>query len=112
MALGAGRGRFIAQFLTESMLLALMGAGLGLLIAQWGIAALRALAPAYTPGAESAAIDARVLGFTMLIAIATGAIFGIAPALGSAGLDVNENLKEGGRSSTSGRGRQRLRSAL
>lgn len=112
MVLGAGRGQIIAQFLTESMLLALMGAGLGLVIAQWGIGALIALAPAYTPGAESAAIDARVLVFTMLIAFVTGAIFGIAPALGCAGVDVNENLKEGGRSFTSGRRRQRLRGAL
>jgi len=112
MALGAGRGRIIAQFLTESMLLALMGAGLGLVIGQWGISALTMLAPAYTPGAESATIDARVLVFTMLIAFVTGAIFGIAPALGGAGIDVNESLKEGGRSSTAGGRRQRLRSAL
>lgn len=112
IALGAGRGRIIAQFLSESLLLALMGAACGILLAQWGMQGLLAIAPAFTPGVESATIDSRVLVFTVLIAILTGAVFGIAPALGGAGMDVNENLKEGGRSSTPGRARQRLRSAL
>ena len=112
MALGAGRRRIAAQFLAESVLLALIGAGAGLLLAQWGISGLLAIAPAFTPGVESVSIDGRVLVFTALLAIVTGVIFGIAPALGGASLDVNENLKEGGRSSTAGRARQRLRSAL
>ena len=112
MALGAGRGRIVAQFLAESVLLAVVGAAGGLLLAQWGLQGLLALAPAFTPGVESANVDSRVLAFTVLIAVLTGVIFGIAPALGGAGLDVSENLKEGGRSSTTGRARQRLRSAL
>ena len=112
MALGAGRGRIVAQFLAESVLLALIGAAGGFLLAQWGLQGLLAIAPAFTPGVESATVDSRVLVFTLLIAMVTGVIFGIAPALGGAGLDVSENLKEGGRSSTAGRARQRLRSAL
>jgi putative ABC transport system permease protein len=112
MALGAGRGRIVRQLLTESMLLALVGAGLGVLLAQWGIGALLALAPAFTPGVESAAIDFRVLAFTLAVAVAAGAIFGIAPALGGTAINVSENLKDGGRGSTAGRQRLRLRSAL
>ena len=112
LALGAGRRRILAQFLTESLLLALAAAALGLLLAAWGMSGLVALAPADTPGVASASIDGRVLAFTILIAVLTGVIFGIAPALAAAALDVNENLKEGGRGSTSGRRRQSLRSAL
>ncbi|HTT61055.1 MAG TPA: ABC transporter permease [Bryobacteraceae bacterium] len=112
LALGAGRRRILAQFLTESLLLALAAAALGLLLAAWGMSGLVALAPADTPGVASASIDGRVLAFTILIAVLTGVIFGIAPALGAAALDVNQNLKEGGRGSTSGRRRQSLRSAL
>ena len=112
MALGAGRGRIVRQLLTESMLLALTGAGLGLFVAEWGLGALLALAPAFTPGVESAAIDFRVLAFTLAAALAAGAIFGIAPALGGTAIDVSENLKDGGRGSTAGRQRLRLRSVL
>jgi len=112
LALGASRGRMIAQFLTESVLLAMLGAALGLLLASWGMSGLVALAPGDTPGMESVSIDWHVLAFTILIAVTTGVIFGIAPAWRATALDVNENLKEGRRGSTSGPRREGLRRAL
>ncbi len=111
-ALGAGRGRLIRQFLAESGLLAITGGVLGLLLAGWGIDALIALAPPDTPGLEYVRLDARVLGFTLLISLATGILFGFAPALSASKSHVNETLKEGGRSSTGGPSRNRLRSFL
>lgn len=110
-ALGAGRSRLIQQFLVESTLLASMGGALGFLLASWGIGALVALAPQDTPGLESVRFDARVFAFALLASLATGILFGLAPAFGAARSYSSEALKEG-RSTTASSGRTRLRSFL
>jgi putative ABC transport system permease protein len=111
-ALGAGRWRLIRQMLTESTLLAVLGGAGGLLLAKWGVDLLTALKPANLPRVSSIGIDGWVLAFTLGVSILTGILFGLVPALSASKLDVNEALKEGGRASTGGRSRQRVRSVL
>ena len=115
-ALGADSGRMIRQLLTESVLLASFGGGLGVLIAAGGTRALVALSPSIlflvAPGLDAAAISGGVLGYALLVSLATGFLFGLAPALGMSRPDVAQALKGGGRGSTeSGRG-HRLRGYL
>lgn len=96
-ALGASRGRILRQLLTESLLLSIVGGGLGLMLAFWGTqAALRRLPPGL-PRAPEVGIDGRVLLFTVLVSIACGIFFGFAPALRGAGANLHDTLKEGGR---------------
>lgn len=109
-ALGAGRCRVIGQLLTESMLLAVAGGALGLLLAQLSFAGLLRLAPA-AEVAGGLHLDGRVLGFALLASIVTGILFGLAPALRTARVDLAESLKQGGRSAT-GAGAGRVRRAL
>ncbi|HEX8144774.1 MAG TPA: ABC transporter permease [Pyrinomonadaceae bacterium] len=111
-ALGAGRLRIIRQLLTESLLLSVMGGGLGMLIAMWGIDLLVAASPANLPRIREIGLDAYVLGFTAAVSILTGILFGLVPALQSSRLDLTESLKEGGRGSTDGLRRNRVRSLL
>jgi putative ABC transport system permease protein len=111
-ALGAGRLRLIRQLLTESVLLSVVGGALGLVLAYGEIRLLLGLNPANIPRLSEIGIDGRVLGFTFLIAILTGIIFGLAPALQASKTDLNEALKEGARGSTGGINRQRVRSLL
>ncbi|MEK6299741.1 MAG: ABC transporter permease [Acidobacteriota bacterium] len=111
-ALGAGRLRLIRQLLTESLVLALIGGALGLLFAFVGIKLLVSLNPPNIPRLSEVGVDVRVLGFTLLVSILTGIIFGLAPALQASKPDLNEMLKEGSRGSTGGRGGRRVRGVL
>jgi putative ABC transport system permease protein len=111
-AVGAGRWRLAGQALTESVLLALLGGLAGLVVANWGINLLRQITPPdlLVLGADHVRLDPTVLAFTLLLSIVTGLIFGILPAWQLASQDVNESLKEGGRSPAGVR--RRLRVAL
>jgi putative ABC transport system permease protein len=111
-ALGAGRKRVVRQLLTEALLLALMAGALGLLIASWGIAILIRFSPADVPRVASIQMDGWVLLFTMALSLATGMLFGLAPALQVSRANIVDALKEGALSTTAGRGRHTLRSAL
>jgi predicted permease len=96
-ALGAGPGRVVRQLLTESILLALAGGTLGLLIAAWGTqAAIKAL-PEALPRAEEIHLDGRVLLFTVAASLLAGILFGLVPAFKTSRTDIHETLKEGGR---------------
>jgi putative ABC transport system permease protein len=108
-ALGAGRLLLIRQALTESSLLALVGAALGWLLAQWGVDLIVALSPENLPRFDEISVDRRVLVFTLLMTCFSGLVFGLAPALQSSQVDLNATLKEGGRSGAEGFRRNRLR---
>lgn len=111
-ALGAGRGRLVSQVLTESVVLALLGAGVGLIFAWVGVAALSALEPANIPRVAEVAIDPAVLAFTLALALGTALAFGALPAVQAARADLAGGLRSHTRTTTAGRGRQRFRSAL
>jgi predicted permease len=104
-ALGASQGRVARQLLTESILLALVGGGLGLLLAAWGTRAALGVLPAALPRAEQVGLDARVLIFTAAISLLAGVFFGLTPALKTSGPDLHETLKEGGRGASGTRHR-------
>jgi putative ABC transport system permease protein len=112
-ALGAGRGRLVRQMLAESVLLSMVGAGAGLLLAWWATMALRTTVAARLPveRLEQVGIDGRVLLFTIAAALFSALVFGIAPALSSTGARLTDTMKDGGRSGTAGRG-ARVRGAF
>jgi putative ABC transport system permease protein len=111
-ALGADRRRVIRQLLTESLLLSLGGGVLGLLLAWWGAEGLVKLIPEDVPRLAEINIDHWVFGFTLLISVVTGVVFGLAPALQASKIELTEAMKEGSRSAGGGGGRGRLRGAL
>jgi putative ABC transport system permease protein len=109
-ALGAGRGRLVAQLLTESTLLSLAGGAFGLLFAAWTVGLLTTFVQRFTPRTGEVAIDLRVLAFTAAVSILTGVVFGTLPATASR-VDVAGAMKQGARG-TAGVGRQRIQRAL
>ena len=112
VALGARRSRLIRQFLTESIALSILGGIVGLTIAYAGLIILKTFIPENISQARAIAIDYKVLGFTLLVSIATGLIFGLAPALQSLRFNQIETLKEGGRDAATGGSGKRLRGLL
>jgi putative ABC transport system permease protein len=111
-ALGASRARVVRQLLTESVLLSLLGGVLGLVLAVWWSRLLVALGQDDIPRALQVGIDWRVLGFTFVVSVTTGVVFGLVPALNSSKTQLTETLKEGTRGSGEGARRNRLRNVL
>jgi predicted permease len=112
VALGAKRSRLIRQFLTESVLLSTSGGLVGLAIAYGGLFLLKAFIPENISQARDISIDLKVLAFTFLVSVATGLIFGLAPAIQAARFNQIDTLKEGGRDAATGGSGQRLRGLL
>jgi predicted permease len=96
-ALGASSGRLTRQVLTESLVLAAIGGGAGVLVALWGTSALMAMSPPDLPRAEQVGVDGPVVAFAAIVALLTGLIFGVAPALQARAVSLGSVLREGGR---------------
>ena len=104
-ALGASRGRIVRQLVTESLAIALAAGALGTVFAVGGVRVLVACLPAGFPRAAEIRLDAGVFAVTLLVAVVTGLLFGLVPAVTSARSDLQQSLREGGRGATGG-GRQ------
>lgn len=111
-ALGASRARLVRQMLAESLLISMVGGSLGIGIAAGGVRALTSLLPANFPRAGAIQLNVVVFGFTFLIALGTGFLFGLAPALQAARTDLQQTLRESGRSATADIRHMSLRNAL
>ena len=112
MALGAARGRIVQQVLTESLILALPGGLAGVAIAYFAVSALNTWKPLVLDRYPAISIDLRTLAFTFVLTLATGLVFGMAPALGSARTRIQESLKAAGLAQSGSRGATRLRQLL
>lgn len=112
VALGAGRWNLIRQMLTESLLLAVVGSGLGVLLAVWGVEILKRIGAQTVPRLQEVGIDGTVLSVTLVVTVLTGILFGLVPALTTARPRLGEALKEGGRGSTDGARRNFMRHVL
>src|SRR6185436_4345225 len=108
-ALGAGRSRIVRQLLTESLLVAVIGGALGMLLAVWGTKALLALAPSDLPRLTAVQVDLRILLLSFGASLACGVIFGLVPALAASKTDLVTSLKESDRTDSAGATRQWLR---
>jgi len=111
-ALGAGRGRIVRQLVTESLVVSMVGGVLGVVVASWAIGPLLRLAPTAIPRLADTRIDTGVLLFAVALSIATGVLFGLAPAITASRPDPQAALNDAGRGSTAGRSRGRFRTAL
>jgi len=111
-ALGAARGRLIRQLLTESLLIALLGGALGLMLALWGTELITSLGREFIPSMSQVEIELPVLLFTLAVSVGAGILFGLAPAVKLSHPDLNEGLKEGGRVAGGDPGQRRLRNGL
>jgi predicted permease len=111
-ALGAGRGRISRELLVESMLLALIGGALGVALAEAGLRLLVAMGPGNLPRLSEIAVDARALGFTLGLSLASGILFGLIPAFKYAGPGISDTLRGGGRTVSQSRERHRARNLL
>jgi predicted permease len=100
VAIGASRGRIVAQFLVESVVLALAGGVLGLLFSVWSVQWMRIFGSKSVPRLHEIAIDGRVLLFTLIVSVCAGVLFGLVPALRLSRLDVHSSLKDAGRGSS------------
>jgi predicted permease len=113
LAMGAGRGRLIRQLLTESLLLATLGGVLGALLTYWAVDLLAMWMPrTHLPVGITVHVNAQTLGFDLVLALATGIVFGLVPALQASRPDLNSTLKQGGRGSGAASSHHRLRSVL
>jgi putative ABC transport system permease protein len=116
LSLGAGRWRVVRQVLVESLVLASAGVVLGLVLAQWGVHLILAYMPPdvakYLPGWDTISVNWRAFVYALTIALAAAIVSGLAPALQSSSVNVNEALKDGSRGGTTTRGRHRLRGAF
>jgi putative ABC transport system permease protein len=111
-ALGASRWRIIRQLLTESVMMALCGGGLGLVMAMWGTDLIISMVPEDMPRIHDVSVDGRVLAFMVAVSILTGIIFGLMPAIHASKPDLNEALKDGGRAGAASPRGHRIRSGL
>jgi predicted permease len=111
-SMGAGRGRLIRQLLTESMILSVLGGAIGVVLALWGVDALKSRIPPYIPRVEGIRVDGEVLLYAVLVVAATGLIFGLVPALFASRTDLVGALKEGRGSQSGGRKHNRALGVL
>ncbi|HSG82055.1 MAG TPA: ABC transporter permease, partial [Gemmatimonadota bacterium] len=111
-SMGAGRGRLVRLLLTESLVLSLLGGVIGVVLAMWGVAALKDIIPPYIPRTGGIAVDGGVLAFAVSVSLATGLLFGLVPALFASRIDLVGALREGRGSQTGARKHNRTLGAL